>query len=353
MKKLLSLVIVLLSLFLALPAAAAPPDLPKKHAFYDEMTYLMEKGVVSGYSDGTVRPDVEVTRAQAAVMIGRLKGFDGTKGPTPFKDVSSAHYASGYIAEAAEAGYLKGYGDGTFRPNAPIIRGDMALIVERVFDLSFTFNSSFKDVGPNAVYSEAISKILAANITVGYPDNTFRPRQAVTRGQFSAFLARALEPKFKNDAVIPDSYLKDKTKTYTYQMSDGTTAVHRYQNVPNRDGLVYGFMWTAQVDGDSYEYLELENYSIFAYGYPYSEYDIALAYPVRVGRTFDTGLEDEIIKNTITGVNKTVTTKYKTFTNATEVMTQSGLKYYMVEGYATVKSVNAQGRVEMELVNVR
>ncbi|GKW45296.1 S-layer homology domain-containing protein [Planococcus sp. NCCP-2050] len=123
MKKLLSLVIVLLSLFLALPAAAAPPDLPEKHAFYDEMTYLMEKGVVSGYSDGTMRPDAEVTRAQAAVMIGRLKGFDGAKGMTPFKDVPSAHYASGYIADAAGAGYLRGYGDGTFRPNAPIIRG--------------------------------------------------------------------------------------------------------------------------------------------------------------------------------------------------------------------------------------
>ncbi|CEG22060.1 S-layer protein precursor [Planococcus massiliensis] len=353
MKKLLSLVIVLLSLFLALPAAAAAPDLPKSHAFYDEMTYLMEKGVVSGYSDGTVKPDTEVTRAQAAVMIGRLKGFSGAKQATPFNDVPSTHYASGYIAEAAKAGYLKGYGDGTFRPNAPIIRGDMAMIVERVFDLAFTFNSSFKDVGPNAVYSEAIRKILAANITIGYPDNTFRPRQAVTRGQFSAFLARALEPKFKNDAAIPDSYMKDKTKTYTYQMSDGTTAVHRFQNVPNRDGLVYGFMWTAQIDGGSYEYLELENYNIFAFGYPYSEYDVALAYPVRVGKTFDTGLGDEIIKNTITGVNKTVVTKYRTFKNATEVMTQNGLRYYMVEGYGTVKSVNAQGRVELELVNVR
>ncbi|MDN7226363.1 S-layer homology domain-containing protein [Planococcus sp. N064] len=353
MKKLLSPLVLVMSLLLIFPVAAAAPDLPKNHSFYDEMTYLMEKGVISGYVDGTVRPDVEVTRAQAAVMIGRLKGLDGTKKVTPFRDVKADYFASGYIAEAAEAGYLKGYGDGTFRPDAPIIRGDMALIIERVFDLAFTFSHSFKDVPENAYYAEAIRKILAANITIGYADNTFRPRLEVTRGQFSAFLARALEPKFKNDATIARSYQKDKTKTYTYQMSDGTKAVHRFVNVPNRDGLAYGFLWTVQVGNDVYEYLELENHQLFAFGYPYSEYDLALVYPVRVGKTFNTGLGDEIITNTITGINKTVRTSYRTFTNATEVTTESGLKYYMVEGFSTVKSINAQGRVESELVNVK
>ncbi|TWT07078.1 S-layer homology domain-containing protein [Planococcus sp. CPCC 101016] len=352
MKKFMVPFVLLLSLFLVLPVAAAAPDLPEDHLFYEEITYLMEKGVVTGYPDGTVRPDVAVSRAEAAVMIARLKGLDGTKRATPFRDVPAGHYASGFVAAAAEAGYIKGYGDGTFRPNAPIIRGDMALIVERVFNLAFTFNSSFTDVPENAYYTGAISKILAANITIGYPDNTFRPRQEVTRGQYSAFLARALEPRFKNDAVIEDSYQKDKTKAYTYRMSDGTTAVHRFVDVPDRGGLSYGFMWTVEVDGDSYEYLELENHQLFAFGYPYSEYDVALVYPVRLGKTFNTGLGDETILHTITGVNKTVETEYKTFTNATEVTVQSGLKYYMAEGFSTIKSINAQGIVESELISV-
>lgn len=352
MKKLLGVFVVLLSLILVLPVAAAP-DLSEEHLFYEEISYLMEKGVVTGYPDGTVRPDREVTRAEAAVMIGRLKGLDGTKKATPFRDVPVGHYASGYIAEAAEAGYLKGYGDGTYRPNAPIIRGDMALIVERVFGLAFTFNVSFADVPQNAYYTEAISKILAANIAIGYPDKTFRPRQAVTRGQFSAFLARALEPKFKNDAVISGSYLKDKTKTYTYRMSDGTTAVHRFVDVPDRGGLTFGFMWTVEVDGDRYEYLELESHQLFAFGYPYSEYSAALVYPVRLGKTFNVGLGDEVITYTITGVNKTVKTPYKTFTNATEVTTPDGLVYYMAEGFSTIQSINAQGVVESELISVQ
>lgn len=352
MKKWMGVWVLLLSLVLVLPVAAAAPDLDEGHLFYEELTYLMEEGVVTGYPDGTVRPDAEVSRAEAAVMIGRLKGLDGSLKATPFRDVPAGHYASGFIAEAAEAGYFQGYEDGTFRPNAPIIRGDMALIMERVFDLAFTFNNSFTDVPENAYYAQAISKVLAANIAIGYPDHTFRPRQEVTRGQFAAFLARALEPKFKNDAVIDHSYQKDKTKTYTYQQSDGTTAVHRFAEVPDRGGLAYGFMWTIDVDGDVYEYLELENHQLFAFGYPYSEYDVTLVYPVRLGRTFNTGLGDETILHTITGVNKTVTTPYKTFTNATEVTVEDGLKYYMVEGFSTVKSINVQGVVESELIRV-
>lgn len=352
MKKLMGVLVVLLSLVLVLPVAAAAPDLPEGHPFYEEITYLMELGVITGYPDGTVQPDREVTRAEAAVMIGRLKGLDGTKRATPFRDVPAGHFASGFIAEAVEAGYLRGNGDGTYRPNAPIIRGDMALIVERVFDLAFTFNVSFTDVPQNAYYNEAISKILAANITIGYPDNTFRPRQAVTRGQFSAFLARALEPEFKNDAVIARSYQKDKTQSYTYRMSDGTTAIHRFEDVPDRGGLTYGFMWTVEVEGDRYEYLELENHQFFAFGYPYSEYQVALVYPVRLGKTFNVGLGDEVITYTITGVNKTIETPYKTFTNATEVTTPDGFKYYMAEGFSTIKSINAQGVVESELIGV-
>ena len=352
MKKLMGVLVVLMSLVLVLPVAAASPDLTENHPFYDEITYLMEKGVIEGYPDGTIRPDAEVTRAEAAVMIGRLKGLDGTKQTTPFSDVPAKYYASGYVAEAAKAGYFKGYEDGTFRPSAPIIRGDMALVVERVFGLVFTIDQSFTDVPANAYYAEAIGKILVANITNGYPDNTFRPQQEVTRGQFAAFLARALEPEFKNDAVIAGSHQKDKTKAYTYRMADGTTETHRFVNVPDRNGLIYGFMWQVEGDVNNYEYFEIENFELFAFGYPYSERDVALVYPIVVGKTFNNGLGDETITLTITGVNKTVKTPYKTFTNATEVTNEDGFKYYMVEGFATVKSITPQGVVHSELVDV-
>lgn len=104
---------VLMSLMLMAAPVSAAPDLPKEHQFYEEITYLMEKGIVTGYSNGTIQPDQAVTRAEAAIMIGRLKGFDGTKQETSFSDVPKDHTASGFIAEAAKAGLLSGYPDGT------------------------------------------------------------------------------------------------------------------------------------------------------------------------------------------------------------------------------------------------
>lgn len=143
-KKWIVIMAVLMSLMLVVAPVSAAPDLPKEHQFYEEITYLMDNGIVTGYSNGTVQPDQAVTRAEAAIMIGRLKGLDGTKQATPFSDVPINHTASGFIAEAAKAGLLSGYPDGTFRPDVPIIRGDVAMIVQRVFDLSITINSGFR-----------------------------------------------------------------------------------------------------------------------------------------------------------------------------------------------------------------
>lgn len=353
MKKLFAPIAIVLSLFLLVPVQAAPPDLPSSHTFYEEMNYLIDKGVIEGEADGSVKPDRPVTRAEAAIMIARLKGLSGTQQATRFSDVPKTHFASGFIAEAVKAGYLTGYTDGTYKPDAPIIRGDMAIVLARVFNLGLGFQNGFKDVSANMKAYDSINLIIAANITAGYPDNTYRPKARVTRGQFAAFIARGLEPKFKNDAAIPGSYMKDKTKTYTYRMADGASAVHRFVDVPDRGNLAYGFMWTVEYGGETGEYAELENYRFIAFGWPYSEYDIALPYPVVAGKKFDTFNGDESQVNTITAVNKTVATRYKTFTNATEVTTYDGTRYYMVPGQSMVKTINASGKVVFELISVK
>lgn len=353
MKKLLAPIAVVLAFFLIVSTVQAAPDLPKNHRYYDEIQYLVKKGVIKEESGSKLRPDAAITRAEVAVMIGRLKGLDGKKKDTKFKDVKKSHYASGYIAAVDKAGYLKGYKDGTYRPNQTINRGDAALIISRAFNLAFTFNTEFKDVAPNSALSEAVAKVLAANITTGYSDQTFRPKAKMTRGEFAAFIARGLEPKFKNDAVIKKSYQKDKTKIYTYARPDGSKEVHRFVSVPKRDGLTFGFMWTIKVGNDVYEYMEFENHKLFAFAYPYSEYDLALVYPVKTGKKFNTGMGDETLINTITGVNKTVKTRYKTFTNATEVTTKTGFKYYMAPGFGNIKSIDEKGRVVFELVSVK
>lgn len=334
------------------PAQAAT-DLPKSHGFYDEMTYLIDKGAISGYGDGTIKPDKIVTRAEAAIMIGKLKGFDGTQAASTFKDVYKSQKASGYIAAVHKANYIQGFPDGTFRPDAPITRGDMAMILDRIYNIAHVTGISFKDVSPNMRAHDAIGNLVVANVTAGYTDDTFRPKQAITRGQLSAFIARVLEPKFKNDTHMANSYLRDKTKSYTYKTSEGTyTESYTYVNANH--GLEFGYMWTStnSFGARNALYIELETKDELHTLYPYSESDLELVYPIKVGKTFENGLGETYI-STITGVNKTVKTPYKTFTNAVEVTTEDGYKYYMVEGYGTVQSLDDKGNITSQLIRVR
>ncbi len=358
MKKLSIGLSFLLVLSLALPVAAAP-DVPTSHSFYDEISYLVERDVLRGYPDDTMRPDEEVTRAEAVIMIGRLKGFDSKQQNTGFADVPASHKASGYIAAAAKAKLITGYPDGTYRPNNTITRAEIAFLLSRLFIVPFRAEMGFIDLQPKMAVYEPVQKILAANITNGYPNKTFRPNDKVTRGQFSAFLARGLEPRFKNNATIAQSYLRDKTKAYVYDTEYGIER-HVYNYVPQRDGLPLGYVWTITNEEKSMlmDSLELETYDQYTFGMPYSESYTELVYPVKVGQAWYTDMID-IAPRKITNTGVTVKTPYKTFTNAVEVtvaanpaFSEVGHVYYMVRGFGEVKSVNSDGTVTKELSSV-
>jgi hypothetical protein len=348
---------------LAAPASAAS-DLPAGHGFYEEITYLMDLGVVSGYPDGTIQPDKVVTRAEAAIMIGRLKGFDGTQRASGFSDVTKGMKASGYIAAAKKAGYISGYEDGTFKPYAPITRGDMAIILSIVFPAPVLDPGSFTDVSQNMRAYYSIQQVVIANIAAGYSNNTFKPYAYTTRGQFSAFLARGLEPKFKNDTHMSGSYLRDKTKTYSYRHDSGHVSAHSFKKSVTYDE----FAWT-DGDNDMNVYYELETPNFYIGNFPFNSSTADLLYPIEVG-TILYSEENGKYEAKITGKNITVKTAYKTFTNAVEVTVKgpyyepstvegtqpvpsTGYTYYMVEGHGRVKVVANEGDILSELIDVK
>lgn len=344
---------------LASPAFAAT-DLPKNHRFYDEMSYLVNKGVISGFEDGSLKPDKTVSRAEAAIMIGKLKGFNGTQSATKFSDVTKNLKASGFIAAAEKAGYITGYPNGTFKPDAPITRGDMAIILSRVFPMSIGGLDEFKDVTPKMRSYEAIGEVVSANIAAGYEDQTFKPTNATTRAQFSAFLARGLEPKFKNDTHMAHSYLKDKTKTYTYREITGEVSTEKYVDSAKYFDEPLGFFWLVDYKDDSEDYFygEHESREVYITGFPEDGFTASLVYPIQKGKTFDSG-DPDAPPFKITGVNVKVVTPYKTFTNAVEISVLDpewdgkSYKYYMAEGFGLIKTVHYDGDTLYELVDVK
>lgn len=116
-----------LLLFNAKADASSFSDI-NNHWAEEEMEYLIQKGIIGGYADGTFRPNEIVTRAQAAVMIGRAKGLPGEKPvDTRFPDVPASVTGSGYIYELEKIDAITGYGNGTYRPHQPVNRGDATI----------------------------------------------------------------------------------------------------------------------------------------------------------------------------------------------------------------------------------
>ncbi|MDG0795149.1 amidase family protein [Cohnella ginsengisoli] len=183
------------------PETTTPTEEPEVVHFTDttyhwakaSIDVLIAKGLLTGYADGTFRPNAGLTRAEAIKVIAAYLGLEGKE--SSFADVSSTHWANKFIGATAEAGLMTGYGDGTFRPDEKMSRSELAALIARAFKLTGTGQTSFKDVKGNA-WSYAYIDALASNqIITGYTDNSFKPEQGITRGEFATIMARLIATK--------------------------------------------------------------------------------------------------------------------------------------------------------------
>ena len=133
------------------------------------------ENVISGFPGGSFKPDQVVTRAQAAIMIGRALDLNGNPRNTIFNDVPSAVTGSGYIASAVEKGIITGFPDKTYKPGDPVTRGQMAIFLDRAFTVKEGKSNTFKDVKSGMKAYQAILNVSASGIASGYPDDTYRP----------------------------------------------------------------------------------------------------------------------------------------------------------------------------------
>lgn len=178
-------------------SASTFSDVPETHAYYQEIMFLLDKGVISSGSKYGVND--KVTREEVAVMVSKAVGLDGKQTATKFPDVPASHRSSGYINSAVEAGIINGYLDGTFKPNEKVTRGHMAAFIARGFKLTQEANVTFKDVPKGSTSYEAVRKLAFRNITTGYEDGTFKPNENLSRAHISVFIARAMG--FKKDGT--------------------------------------------------------------------------------------------------------------------------------------------------------
>lgn len=197
-KLILSCCLLLAVYFVPFNAEAATfKDVPANSSHHAAIENLASKGILTGYSDGTFRPENYVTRAQAAKIIAKsLNITSKNKEYQQFRDVpkSSEYYDA--IQALNERNIISGYSsEQTFRPNEWLTRAQMAKILTRAFSLeqARTITYPFRDISSSSSFKYDIQTIYNAGITNGTSSTTFSPNTSVTRGQMASFVVRAKE----------------------------------------------------------------------------------------------------------------------------------------------------------------
>ena len=150
---------------------------------------------LKGYPGGGFAPGKNMSRAEVTTMFARLltEQMEANKSyPASFSDVTSAHWAANYIGYMEQFGIVRGYSDGTFRPNAPITRAEFAAICCR-FEQLTDGAATFPDVPASHWAAKSISYAAKRGWVTGYADGTFKPGNNITRAEVAAVTCRLLE----------------------------------------------------------------------------------------------------------------------------------------------------------------
>ena len=179
------------------PPTTIEPDEPPLTPFTSEHVWF-----VRGFPAGDFRPGNSITRAEISMILFRL--LDSAEKYAPktnnFSDVSTGWYAQA-VSYLASRNIVTGYPDGTFRPNAPITRAELTAIVSRFFELHEADTLTFSDVSDLHWAIAYINNAVARGWVIGFEDDTFRPNNATTRAEAVTMLNRVLVRRPNPDTV--------------------------------------------------------------------------------------------------------------------------------------------------------
>ncbi|MCD1147563.1 S-layer homology domain-containing protein, partial [Peptoniphilus sp. KCTC 25270] len=155
---------------------------------------------IFGYPDGSVQPDGNMTRAEAAAMLARLMGYDLSNDNAPnFSDTPSGWYNS-VINAVVSKGLMQGYPDGSFHPNAQITRAEFAQMIKNI-DKANNAEAPFADVQGH--WAEAAIDQASGNGRInGYPDGTFKPNNNITRAEAAKVLNSLFDRMVRNRGLV-------------------------------------------------------------------------------------------------------------------------------------------------------
>lgn len=148
---------------------------------------------IEGYDDGTFRPDNTITRAEAAAMMFKITALDvKDKYENNFIDIDDNAWYRDYVCRLADNGCISGYDNGTFKPENPITRAEFAVIIGKFVGMEPETLSKFSDVSPTHWAAKYIDPMALNGLLEGYDDGTFKPDNTITRAEAVTMINKAL-----------------------------------------------------------------------------------------------------------------------------------------------------------------
>ena len=201
---------------------------------------------VLGYPDETVRPENTITREEVTTIFYRLlkqeRRSEITTIENSFNDIDSDRWSNKAISSSARGGYINGYEDGNFAPENAITRAEFAAMASRYVELSDAADASFSDIEGHWASGE-IAKAAQAGWITGYENGTFRPDSYITRAEAMAIINRMLSRSVNANGIHANAKQwadNDSAAWYYYIVLEATNS-HTYAR--NSDGLTE--TWTS------------------------------------------------------------------------------------------------------------
>ncbi|MGO4372319.1 S-layer homology domain-containing protein [Paenibacillus sp. 2TAB19] len=176
-------------------------DVPDEYWAKPDITRAAALGFVYGYPDGTFKPLRKVTRAEYVTMLARaLHLSDNTataNSATAFKDADKiGAWAKEYVSKAVDEGWIKGYGDGTFRPNLPVTREEMTVIATRALKFKAAKTGTLTFADSDKIQAWAKPFVIVAveeGIVKGRANNKFDPSASANRAEAVTMILRIVD----------------------------------------------------------------------------------------------------------------------------------------------------------------
>ena len=242
-----------------------PPVDPDKPELNTEDHYAY----IVGYPDGNVKPEGNITRAEVATIFFRLLTDESRdefwSQTNPYSDVSEDDWYNNAVSTLTNAGIIDGYEDGTFKPNGNITRAEFATIAVRFFEATYEGENLFPDIDGHWA-QDYINEAANAGIVDGYPDGTFGPQKLITRAEAMTMVNRTIDRHPDADHLLDDmiTWPDNPETVWYYEQVQEATNSHEYtmntddeQNpyeiwtelLPNRDWSELEKEWSDANDG--------------------------------------------------------------------------------------------------------